>query len=88
MWKPTADRILVRFDELKESTTAGGIVLVVDVVDDKYREATVLAIGRDVKEIVVGDRLLLSGYSGTSVGGDGDERIISEPEAWGVLAND
>lgn len=81
--KPLFDRVIVKMVEAEE-TTKGGIILT-GSAKEKPQLAEVIAVGdgnpRDGKEPVamkvnVGDRVLLSKYSGTEVKIDGEELII------------
>lgn len=81
--KPLFDRVIVKMVEAEE-TTKGGIILT-GSAKEKPQLAEVIAVGdgnpRDGKEAVsmkvsVGDKVLLSKYSGTEVKIDGQELII------------
>lgn len=85
MWRPLADRVLVRLDAAEEVVTAGGLVLPGRVEQSTNKQATVVAVGHDVKELAAGDRVLMSGYAGTTIEGDEDARIIREGDAMVVL---
>ena len=71
--KPLGDRVVLKFVEAEE-TTKGGIILAA-AAQEKPQIAEVVAVGPggiiDGKEIVmelkVGDRVILSKYSGTEV---------------------
>lgn len=81
--KPLFDRVIVKMVEAEE-TTKGGIILT-GSAKEKPQLAEVVSVGdgspRDGKEAVsmkvkVGDKVLLSKYSGTEVKIDGEELII------------
>ncbi len=91
--RPLRDRLIVkRLGE--EEKTKGGIIIP-DSAKEKPQEAEVVAIGSgrltdDGKvtplDVKVGDRVLLSKYSGTEVKYDGDEYlIIREDDIQGVV---
>ncbi|MCD8007284.1 MAG: co-chaperone GroES [Oscillospiraceae bacterium] len=80
--KPLFDRVVVKMTEAEE-TTKGGIILTASA-KEKPQVAEVVAVGdgspRDGKEtamkVKVGDKVLLSKYSGTEVKVDGEEYTI------------
>lgn len=80
--KPLFDRVVVKMTEAEE-TTKGGIILA-GSAKEKPQLAEVIAVGdgspRDGKttamKVKVGDKVLLSKYSGTEVKVDGAEYII------------
>lgn len=63
--KPLSDRIIVERIEA-ESKTAGGIIIP-DTAKEKPAEGKLVAIGKDVKDLVVGDRILFAKFSGSEV---------------------
>jgi chaperonin GroES len=91
--RPLADRLLVK--RIAEETKTPGGILIPDNAKEKPTEATVVAVGSGkvltdgkVKalEVKVGDRILISKYSGTEVKLDGEEHLIlREDEVLGVL---
>ena len=80
--KPLADRVILKMVEAEE-TTKGGIILTAGA-QEKPEVAEVLAVGPggvvDGKEITmqvkVGDKVLISKYTGTEVKVDGAEYTI------------
>ncbi len=80
--RPLADRVLIKSLEVEE-TTKSGIVLP-NTAKEKPQIAEIVAVGpggvvdgKDVKmEVKVGDKVLISKYSGTEVKVDGDEFTI------------
>ena len=80
--KPLGDRVVIKMLE-SEETTKGGIILA-GTAKEKPQMAEVLAIGpgavEDGKlipmEVKVGDKVLVSKYSGTEVKVDGTEYTI------------
>ncbi len=80
--QPLADRVVLKLTEAEE-TTKSGIILTASA-KEKPQIAEVLAVGPggivDGKEVVmdvkVGDKVIMSKYSGTEVKMDGDEYII------------
>ena len=80
--KPLADRVVIKMIEAEE-TTKGGIILT-GAAKEKPQVAVVTAVGPggvvDGKEITmqvkVGDKVLISKYTGTEVKVDGEEYTI------------
>ena len=81
--KPLGDRVVLKFVEAEE-TSKGGIILAA-AAKEKPQIAEVIAVGPggivDGKEIVmelkVGDRVILSKYSGTEVKLGNDEYTVA-----------
>jgi chaperonin GroES len=76
--KPLADYVVVQQEE-PETKTASGIYLPAGA-QEKPKVAKVLAVGKDVKEVKVGDRIIYGGYSNTEVKQDGKEYILIKEE--------
>ena len=80
--KPLADRVVTKMLEAEE-TTKGGILLT-SAAQEKPQVAEIVAAGpggivdgKEVKmEVKVGDKVLISKYSGTEVKLDGEEYTI------------
>lgn len=80
--KPLGDRVVIKMMETEE-TTASGIVLP-GTAKEKPQIAEVVAVGpggvvdgKEIKmELKVGDKVLMSKYSGTEVKFDGQEYTI------------
>ena len=80
--KPLSDRVLIKRLEAEE-TTKSGIVLA-GAAKEKPQEAEVIAVGpgkvvdgKEIKmEVIVGDIVLFSKYSGTEIKYDGNEYTI------------
>lgn len=80
--KPLADRVVIKMLEAEE-TTKGGIILT-SAAQEKPQVAQIVAAGpggvvdgKEVKmEVKVGDKVLISKYSGTEVKLDGQEYTI------------
>ena len=80
--KPLADRVVIKMVEAEE-TTKGGIILAASA-QEKPQTAEILAVGpggvvdgKEVKmEVKVGDKVILSKYSGTEVKLDGEKLVI------------
>ncbi|MFO0955506.1 MAG: co-chaperone GroES [Candidatus Saccharibacteria bacterium] len=76
--QPLADRIVLEQLEAEEKT-ASGIVLP-DSAKEKPKAAKVLAIGKDVKEVKVGDTVLYKSYGPDEVKLEGKEYLIGKEE--------
>jgi co-chaperonin GroES (HSP10) len=86
MWRPLGDRVLVRLDTPEEKVSAGGVVLPGQAVErEKIRRGVVEAIGREVKDLEAGQRVVVSGYAGHSVPDDEHARIIKVDDVLVVL---
>lgn len=76
--KPLADRV-VAVREVAATQTASGIYLP-DTAKEKPTLASVVAIGTDVKEVRVGDKIVYKEYSTTELKIDGTEYLIVKEE--------
>ena len=82
--KPLGDRVVLRFTEVEE-TSKGGIILAASA-QEKPQVAEILVVGpggvidgKEVKmEVKVGDKVILSKYSGTEVKLGKDEYVIAK----------
>ena len=78
--KPLADRVLLKPVEAEE-TTASGIILAASA-QEKPEMSEVVAVGPGTDEnpmtVAVGDKVIISKYSGTQVKVDGIEYTIAE----------
>lgn len=83
--KPLADR-LVAVREEAESKTASGLYLP-NAAKEKPVVAKVTAIGKDVKEVKVGDRVVYKEYAPTELKTNGQEFIVlKEEDVLAILA--
>ena len=80
--KPLMDRVVIKMTEAEE-TTASGIILA-GSAKEKPQVAEVVAVGEGKKDVTmtvkVGDKVLISKYSGTDVKVDGQEYTILKME--------
>jgi chaperonin GroES len=76
--KPLADR-LVAVREEAETKTASGLYLP-DAAKEKPVVAKVIAVGKEVKEVKVGDRVVYKEYAPTELKADGKEYLILKEE--------
>lgn len=75
---PLADYVLAQQEEA-ESKTASGLYLP-DKATEKPKVAKVLKVGKEVKEIKAGDRIVYKSYSTTEVKLDGKEYVLVKEE--------
>lgn len=76
--KPLADYVVVQ-QEAAEAKTASGLYLPTQA-QEKPKVAKVLAVGKDVKEVKTGDRIVYGCYSNTEIKQDGQDYIIIKEE--------
>jgi chaperonin GroES len=84
-FKPLGDRIFVKYMEEVERT-AGGI-FIPDAAKEKPQRGKVEAVGKEVKEVKVGDVVLFDKYSGSKINIDNEDfLIVKEEEVLGVIS--
>ncbi len=76
--KPLADRVVMQTVEA-ETKTASGIILP-DAAKEKPKEATVVAVGPDVKIVKKGDTVIYEEFAGTTVKVGTEEYVIAKEE--------
>jgi chaperonin GroES len=76
--QPLADYVVAEGEEA-ETKTASGLYLP-EKAAEKPKVAKVLAVGKDVKQVKVGDRILYKSYSTTDVKVGADEYILVKEE--------
>jgi chaperonin GroES len=76
--QPLADRIVAKPVEA-ETKTPGGLLLP-DQAKEKTQVAEVLAVGKDVKEVKVGDKIVHSEYGPNRFKQGSDELLIVKEE--------
>ena len=72
--KPLGKRILIKQTQ-QEEVTKSGIVLPGTASKEKPTIGEVLAVGRKIEEVKVGDKVIFEKYSGTEVK-DGEETYL------------
>jgi len=75
---PLKDRI-VAVKEEPQTKTASGLYLP-EAAKEKPAEAKVVAVGKDVSEVKVGNKIIFKEYSHTTVKIDGQEYLIVNEE--------
>lgn len=76
--QPLADYVVAQ-PEVAEAKTASGLYLP-DSAKEKPKTSKVVAVGKEVKSIKVGDRILYKSYSTTEVKLANDEYILVKEE--------
>lgn len=76
--QPLGDYVVAQSEEA-ESKTASGLYLP-DQAQEKPKTAKVIAVGKDAKQIKVGDRIIYKAYSTTDVKVDKENYILVKEE--------
>jgi chaperonin GroES len=76
--QPLADYVVARQEEA-ETKTASGLFLT-DAAQEKPKVAKVMAAGKDVKQVKVGDRIVFKSYSTNEIKLGPDEYILVKEE--------
>lgn len=76
--QPLADRIVAKPVEAQAKTASG--FLLSEQAKDKTQVAEVLAVGKDVKEVKVGDKIVHSEYGPSRFKQGSDELVIVKEE--------
>lgn len=76
--KPLGDRVIAQVEEASNKTASG--LYLPDNAKEKPKIAKVVAIGKDVKDVKAGDRIVYKEYSTTEVKVDKEEFIIVKEE--------
>ena len=76
--QPLADRIVAKAVEAEAKTASG--ILLPDQAKEKTQMAEVLAVGKDVKEVKVGDRIVHSEYGPNRFKQGSEELLIVKEE--------
>ena len=84
-FKPIGERVLVERLEKKKKTASG--IIIPDNAKEKPLMGVVKAIGSEVKDVKVNDKVVFGKYSGTEVKLEGTEYLILKLEdVLGVIA--
>lgn len=75
---PLADRVVLKQLEAEEKTASG--IILPDSAKEKPSEAEVVAVGKEVVEVKVGDKVLYSKYGPTEVKVDGEDLLVVKEE--------
>jgi chaperonin GroES len=76
--QPLADYVVAQAEKA-ETKTASGLYLP-DKAQEKPKTAKVVAVGKDAKQIKIGDRILYKSYSTTDVKVGGEDFILVKEE--------
>ncbi len=76
--QPLADRIVIKKIEAESKSAAG--ILLPDSAKEQPQSGQVLAVGKDVQEVKVGDQVLYAKYGPAEVKVDGEELLIVKEE--------
>jgi chaperonin GroES len=76
--QPLADYVVAQAEKA-ETKTASGLYLP-DKAQEKPKTAKVVAVGKDAKQIKIGDRILYKTYSTTDVKVEGEDYILVKEE--------
>jgi chaperonin GroES len=84
-FKPLKDRVFVSYTE-ELSKTAGGLYIP-DSAKEKPQSGMIEAVGEEVKQLKVGDKVLFDRYSGSKISIDNTEYlIVKEEDVLGILS--
>ncbi|MBA2251079.1 MAG: co-chaperone GroES [Nitrospirales bacterium] len=85
-FQPLGDRVFVTYTEEMERTSGG--IYVPESAKEKPQRGSVQAIGKDVKNVKVGDQILFDKYSGSKLKIDDEDcLILKEEDILGVFPN-
>lgn len=76
--QPLADYVVAQAEEA-QTKTAAGLILPGNTAE-KPKVAKVVAVGKDVKQVKTGERILYKSYSPTEVKLDGEEFLLIKEE--------
>jgi chaperonin GroES len=76
--QPLADRLVARPLEAQDKTSSG--FYVPDTAKEKPQMGEVIAVGKEVKEVKVGDKVVYSQYKPDTIKVDGQEVMIMKEE--------
>lgn len=75
---PMADNVVAQLEEASNQTASG--LYLPDNATEKPKTAKVVAVGKKVTDIKVGDRIIYKSYSSTDIKVDGQEYLIVKAE--------
>jgi chaperonin GroES len=85
-FQPLGDRVFVTYTEEMERTSGG--IYVPESAKEKPQRGAIQAIGKDVKNVKVGDQILFDKYSGSKLKIDDEDcLILKEEDILGVFTN-
>jgi len=83
-FRPLKERVFVSYSEEPEKTSSG--LYIPDAAKEKPQKGKVKAIGKEVKDVKVGETILFDKYSGSKITLDNEEfLIIKEEDILGIV---
>ena len=76
--QPLADYVVAQAEEAQTKTASG--LYIPEKSQEKPKISKVVAVGKEVKEVKVGDRIIYGGYSNTDVKHDGEDYMLIKEE--------
>ncbi len=76
--QPLADYVVAEAEEAAAKTASG--LYLPDNAQEKPKVAKVTAVGKDVKQVKVGDRIVYGGYSNTEIKLENKEYLLVKEE--------
>ena len=76
--QPLADYVVAQADEAATKTASG--LYLPDTATEKPKTAKIVAVGKEAKQVKVGERIIYKSYSTTEVKHDGVEYILVKEE--------
>lgn len=76
--QPLADYVVAQQEEASNKTASG--LYLPENAQEKPKTAKVLAVGKLVREVKVGDRIVYGGYSNTEIKEGGQEYVLIKEE--------
>ena len=76
--QPLADYVVAQADEAATKTASG--LYLPGTATEKPKTAKIVAVGKDVKQVKVGERIIYKSYSTTEVKHDGVDYILVKEE--------
>lgn len=83
-FKPGKQKILIKPKAVEKKTASG--IIKPDSENPKSTQGTVVAIGKEIEEYVVGDNVLFGNNSGILIDVEGESYLLmTEREVYGIL---
>ncbi len=76
--QPLADYVVAQAEEAKTKTASG--LYLPEKSTEKPKVATVVAVGKETKQVKVGDRIIYRSFSPTEVKVDGEDYLLVKEE--------
>lgn len=74
--KPLGERVLVKTEKAEEKTASG--LFIPQTSQEKTQFAQIVAVGSEVKNINIGEKILHDKYAGTAIKIDNEDYLILE----------